>query len=211
MTRQVFGALVVVKQTGNSKDGKRQYLCKCECGQYRIVKGTDLRSGKVHNCGCIHGNKKYVNGFSLDNHSHKRIYRIWNDMKRRCLDDRREDYMRYGGRGINVCAEWLDFQNFFEWSLNNGYGDNLTIDRIDVDGGYSPQNCRWADAATQANNRTNNHYMTYLGETKTMKQWCDELGLPYYAVRARQSRGWSDHDSLSIPVQGGGAYDNQHG
>ena len=144
---------------------------------------------------------RYKNGFTFYNPSHKRIYLIWFDMKRRCYQPQNKRYNRYGGRGIKVCDEWLnDFQSFFDWSIKNGYGDELTIDRIDKDGDYCPSNCRWADIYTQANNRSNNHFLTYKGETKTMMEWSRKLNLNYYTLRRRIGLGWSVEEAFERPV-----------
>lgn len=152
--------------------------------------------------------KRYGNGFDYYNASHHRIYTIWNDMKRRCIHPQNKRYNRYGGRGIKVCAEWMNFQAFFDWSLVNGYRDDLSIDRIDPNGDYSPHNCRWADYITQANNRSNNRYLTYQGETKTMMEWSKHLNLSYYVLRSRLRRGWDVEKALFEPL-GGGVRDNQ--
>ena len=196
-----FDMLTVIKQVESGKDGKRQYLCRCSCGNTRVVKGTDLRKGRVHSCGCTHWGKKYKN-FSLASKSGKRLYGIWYDMKRRCEDPRTKSYARYGARGIIVCAEWHDFQAFYDWALSNGYSNDLTLDRVDFQKGYTPTNCRWADLCTQANNRRNNHFITYHGETKTMVEWSRECGIPYSALRARLRRGWSPEKAIEFPLKG---------
>lgn len=144
--------------------------------------------------------KRYRNGFDIDNPSHHRIYMIWFDMKRRCYQPKNKRYDRYGGRGIKVCEEWLDFQSFFDWSLANGYSDDLTIDRLDGNGDYSPENCRWADLITQANNRSNNHYITYQGETKTMMEWSKELNMNYSTLRRRINAGWDVEKAFGRPI-----------
>lgn len=147
--------------------------------------------------------KKYYN-FSKHNRSDMKLYRTWYDMKRRCTDPRRADYERYGGNGIKVCEEWMNFQNFLDWSKENGYAPSLTIDRIDREGNYEPTNCRWADIYTQANNRKNNHWIEYCGETHTMKEWSDKLNISYYALRDRLNRGWDVEKALTTPVGEGG-------
>ena len=152
----------------------------------------------------IAGGSRYKNGFSFYNPSHKRLYRIWFDMRRRCYQPQNKRYKRYGGRGIKVCEEWRkDFQPFFDWAMANGYSDTLTLDRKEKNGDYCPENCRWADVYEQANNRANNHYITYRGETKTMKEWSRELGIPYYTLRQRISRGWPVAEALEKPIGGG--------
>ena len=123
----------------------------------------------------------------------KRIYCIWQKMKQRCYNPKQHGYERYGGRGITVCDEWKNnFTAFKEWALSHGYDNSLSIDRIDFDGNYEPTNCRWADTKTQANNTSRNHYITYKGETKTLAQWADCLGINRYTLHVRiDIRGWS--------------------
>jgi hypothetical protein len=144
--------------------------------------------------------KRYGNGFDFNNASHHRIYTIWFDMKRRCYQPQNKRYYRYGGRGITVCDEWLDFQSFFDWSLANGYRDDLTIDRADTDGDYSPQNCRWVNWKTQANNKANNHYITYQGKTQTMMEWSEELNISYTTLRRRFNLGWDVKKAFNRPI-----------
>lgn len=139
-------------------------------------------------------------GFDFYNPSDKRLYSIWFDMRRRCNEPQNKSYALYGGKGIKVCAEWNDFQVFHDWSKLNGYSDNLTIDRIDLNGNYEPSNCRWVDKFVQANNRSNNHYLTYKGETATMMEWSKKLGLNYYMLRGRIQRGMSVEDAFERPV-----------
>lgn len=115
-----------------------------------------------------------------------RLYSIYYEMKRRCYDPRRKRYKDYGGRGITVCDEWLNnWYAFKEWALSHGYKEDLTIDRIDVNKGYSPENCRWVTYKVQGNNTRRNHYITYKGRTQTMAQWCEELNLNYHSIRTR--------------------------
>lgn len=151
--------------------------------------------------------KKYK-GFDIKMPSHHRLYHIWFDMKRRCYQKQNKRWEKYGGRGIKVCPEWLNnFQAFFDWSMANGYAADLTIDRINMDGDYSPNNCRWADKFQQANNRSNNHYITYHGETKTMMEWSKVIGMSYTTLRRRINSGWDVKDAFERPI-GGGSNDN---
>lgn len=143
---------------------------------------------------------KYKNGFDYYNPSHHRIYQIWFDMKRRCYQPQNKRFHRYGGRGIKVCDEWFDFQNFFDWALANGYKDVLTLDRKNADGDYCPDNCRWADVYTQANNRSNNHYVTYKGQTMTLMQWSKLLGINYSTLRDRIRKGWNVESAFNRPL-----------
>lgn len=118
-------------------------------------------------------------------------------MKKRCYNKNASNYKNYGGRGITMCDEWRnDFITFYNWSMENGYQDNLSIDRIDNDKGYSPSNCRWTDRTTQNNNTRHNVYLTYNGKTQTMKQWSDELNTPISTICCRKKRGYNDEDCL---------------
>lgn len=122
-----------------------------------------------------------------------RLYRIWQKMKARCYNPNHNFYERYGGRGISICEEWLhDFKAFKAWALRSGYSDELSIDRIDVNGNYTPFNCRWVNAKVQANNTSRNHFITYNGETKTLSEWAESLGINKNTLHVRiDVRGWS--------------------
>lgn len=115
-----------------------------------------------------------------------RLYKIWTGMKRRCYDERRLEYKNYGGRGIEICQEWKNsFEAFRDWATENGYTDELTIDRIDVNGNYEPSNCRWVTLKEQANNMRTNTMVTYKGETKTLAQWAESFGINYHTLVTR--------------------------
>lgn len=124
--------------------------------------------------------------------SHTRLYRVWDGMISRCHREKYHSYKRYGGRGITVCDEWRnDFHAFYEWAIRNGYHEGLSIDRIDNDKGYSPDNCRWVTMKVQGNNKRSNHYIEYNGETHTIAEWSEILGIPRNVLYHRFERGWS--------------------
>lgn len=148
---QRFGKLKVVKNCGSNKHRKLTFLCKCDCGNETIVVGQDLRRGKTKSCGCLNTLFSQTERHGM---TKTRIYRIWSGMKNRCLSPSQGGYKYYGGRGIKVCQEWIDsFLQFYDWAMKNGYNDELTIDRIDVNGDYKPNNCRWVPFSEQSANR----------------------------------------------------------
>ena len=157
LTGRKFGNLTVMERAENGKDGSVRYLCRCDCGSEKIVQAKHLKSGAIDNCGCLHAKRcmdTRMKAGTAHGGNGTRLYNIWCGMKTRCYDKNRDRYPDYGGRGITVCEEWLhDFPAFRDWALANGYTDDLTIDRIDNDKGYSPENCRWQTAEQQNQNR----------------------------------------------------------
>lgn len=133
-----------------------------------------------------------------------RLYNIWNMMRTRCRNSHVDYYYAYGGRGISVCPEWDDYLTFKEWALSHGYNDSLSIDRINVNGNYEPDNCRWATQKEQMRNTRKNHLITYNGETKTLVEWSEETGIPYHTLKRRiNNYGFSIEDALTLPVNKG--------
>lgn len=136
-----------------------------------------------------------------DGRKNTRLYRIWNNMKSRCYNPHFSQYKNYGARGISVCDEWKDdFQSFHDWAISHGYTDELTIDRIDNNGNYRPDNCRWINNKAQSNNRRSNHIVTIENETKTLTEWCEIYDINYQTVQDRIRRGWSESDALTKPI-----------
>lgn len=134
--------------------------------------------------------------------SKTRLHTIWHSMYCRCNYPTTNGYKNYGGRGIKICKEWSDFVNFYNWAIKNGYSDNLTLDRIDINGDYEPANCRWETHKNQSNHKSNNVYYSFEGETKTAKQWCDKFKINPTTFHDRIKRGWTIEQALTISTKG---------
>ena len=133
---------------------------------------------------------------------HKRIYNIWRSMRQRCMNPNCYSYKHYGAKGVSVCDEWQDPKVFSEWAYKNGYADDLTIDRIDVNGNYTPDNCRWVTQKVQQNNRRNNSLLEYNGVTHTTHEWSEIVHISYRTLWARINvRGWNVEKALTTPVR----------
>lgn len=187
-----FGRLTVLGIVNDKRRGK-VYKCLCTCGNITRVTGTNLITGNTRSCGCLHneGNN------TKHKQSHTKLYKVYYGMKNRCYNKKHSYYHDYGGRGIKVCDEWLnDNKTFFNWAMDNGYREGLTIDRIDLDGNYTPNNCRWTTIKDQVRNRRNTVYIEYEGVKKPMGQWSEELDVPYHTLYTRYTKGWKSKDIL---------------
>lgn len=200
-----FGKLTIIGVSHKNGSGKNYAKCKCECGNIIDVLPNSLFNNQSKSCGCsksnnsiLANNKSTSSGNYKDGRTKHLLYGTWHQMINRCENPKSKHYDRYGGRGIKVCDEWHDFWSFVKWSESVGGRPNgYTIDRIDNDGNYCPENCRWADWETQTSNKSSNRYITYNGKTQTIQQWSIDAGLNEQTLTNRINRGWSIERALT--------------
>ena len=201
LTGQKFGRLTVISRSPNIGK-KAAWLCKCECGKESIVTSTHLMSGHTTSCGCY--NKEVVSAMKKRHGmTQTKIYREWRAMISRCSNGNVRSCADYGGRGITVFARWANsFETYYDYvSKLPHFGEvGYSLNRIDNDGNYEPGNVEWADRIAQANNKRNNHLVTYNGSTRTLAEWAREKGITYRALTHRLERGWSIERALEMPL-----------
>lgn len=178
-----FERLTVIREIERDKYNGRQFACKCDCGNTCNVSFNSLRMRHKMSCGCLFKELRITHGMSR-----KRIYHIWQGMKQRCFDKNATHYKDYGGRGITVCERWLKFENFLEDMGERPEGKSL--DRINNNGDYEPENCSWATNKEQSNNQRMNRNVCFNGETHNMMEWSKILGFNYQTVISRIYKGW---------------------
>lgn len=193
------GKLTAIKVVGKSKRGN-VWECQCDCGNTKNVITAEIINKSIKSCGC--NSHPRISKKGKHNLSRTRLYTIHKDMVARCTP-KGDTKGNYYARGIRVCKEWQGIDglyNFCEWAKNNGYKDGLTLDRINNNGNYEPQNCQWVTRISQNNNRRNNVYLEYDGKKMSLAEWARETGINQYALWGRISRGWSVEDALTIPL-----------
>lgn len=197
-----FNQLTVIEYA-YTKNNKAFWLCRCDCGKEIYAPTCHLNSGHTKSCGCL---KVETTRQRATKHGLKksRLYSIWLNMKNRCQNPNSKSFKYYGKRGIKVCEEWNDFENFYKWAVNNGYEKSLTLDRIDVNGNYQPNNCRWADVKTQANNKRNSRYIEAYGEKHTVAEWAEKMQIKPTTLYSRLKKGCTNAELLR-PVERRGA------
>ena len=200
LTGKQFGRLTVVRlysRSSRKPTRPTMWLCKCECGNEVVVRRGNLLNGNTKSCGCLR-----TDNMGAYTPNANRLWNSWRSMRFRCNNKASNRYHLYGGRGIKVCEDWdKSFEAFKEWSLQNGYADNLTIDRIDVNGDYRPENCRWIPIEEQGRNKRTNRLLIHNGETRTLAEWARVASLNEETLRSRLKRGWSVEKALTTPVK----------
>ena len=203
-TGKRYGKLLVIEFKG-TVDGTSLWECECECGNRTVVRSYNLTSGHTLSCGCVK-RERSRHAHTIHGKYGTRLYKIWRGMIQRCRDTNYPSYKYYGGRGIDVCRGWSDFNAFEKWALDNGYDERAsrgvcTLDRKDNEKGYSPDNCRWVTYKKQMRNVRTNRLITYGGVTKTMVEWAETRGLSESTLHARLNKlGWSVERALNTPI-----------
>ena len=213
LTGKKFGRWTVIEYAGIDKHHNALWLCECSCENKtrKIVISNNLKRGISKSCGCLMMEMSREKMIAYNKEAHRpslkhglsgtRIYHIWSNMIDRCYRKNNRKYSDYGGRGIKVCDEWRKgIEPFWEWATNNGYAEDLEIERIDNDKDYCPENCKWSTRKEQVRNRRNTRKLTYNGETKTIQEWADEIGIRYITLISRIDKlKWSIEKSLTTP------------
>ena len=197
-----YGRLVVVERAEDGKNWLRRWVCQCDCGNQKTILQSSLRHGLTQSCGCLHKERtsitsricNTVHGGSKGGTASPE-YMAWDSMRQRCMNPRHANFANYGGRGIGVCDRWSDFAAFLA-DMGDRPGPDFSIDRIDNESGYSPENCRWATRTQQTRNTRQNVHLTVRGERRLLVEFADEYGIQAGVVRGRVRRGWSHEEAL---------------
>jgi hypothetical protein len=197
-----FGRLEVIRRHHQTKSGGWLWECKCDCGNTTFVSIGNLRSGDIKSCGCL---LKEICKTNNLRHGFwgTHLASVRNGFIQRCYNAKDKGYKNWGGRGITVCDEWrTNAASFYNWALSSGYKQGLSLDRINNDGPYSPENCRWATQKEQCNNRRNSKLLTLNGVSQSPALWAKELKVNVATIYSRIYQNWTDEEILTIPITG---------
>lgn len=195
-----YGRLTVLRFAGSSARRETYFECQCECGTVVTIRSNSLKGGTCQSCGCY-----AIDCFVEQNYTHgmsyTKVYRTWIKIKGRTQNPNIDCYMNYGGRGIQMCDRWLHSFDAFYADMGDPPTPKHTIERINNNGNYCPENCKWATRQEQLANRRNSRYLTYQGETDLLLNWAKKCGMSDKTLTARLRYGWSIEKALTAPVQ----------
>lgn len=198
---QKFGRLLVLYETGERKHHQVVWHCRCDCGNEVNVKGGSLTSGHTTSCGC-YNRERVAEAHTTHNMTDHPTHHVWRAMLQRCENPSDKAYENYGGRGITVCAEWHSAEKFINWALASGWEKGLSIDRIDNNGNYEPNNCHWVTSKENNRNRRNNHLIIFGGRMQFLTDWAEELGINECTLSSRINKlHWPIERALTEPVR----------
>ena len=201
ITGHRFGRLTVLEFV--ERRGRYPYWkCVCDCGNVVIKPGYSMLQGNTKSCGCLAQEHSKKAKFRKHKYKNDRVYSVWRAMLSRCENPNNLGFQRYGGRGICICDEWKDPEIFAEWALSHGFKDGYSIERINNDGPYCPENCRFATTKEQANNRCTNVFVEYNGERKTITEWAEQTSVSANTLFYRYRHGWDFGVALNTPPNG---------
>lgn len=198
MVGKRFERLTVISRHGNTNTGQASWLCECDCGKNVVVNGSNLRRGNSRSCGCLKA-EKTSQAKSTHRMSQTKLYRVWAAMISRCYNRNSSGFEHYGGRGIGVCDRWFEFENFYR-DMGNPL-PKQTLERIDNDADYSPDNCRWATMREQARNRRSTHYLTIDNLSLSIAEWASRTGIKPSIISERVRRGWPHKEAAFKPTR----------
>lgn len=193
---QRYGRLVAIKFFDRSRTGKARWYFRCDCGRVITATAVNVRNGHTKSCGCFQAEQRRVSRPKTHGRTDTAEYRIWTGMKQRCLNQKTPDFYRYGGRGITICDRWQKFENFYI-DMGSRPSFRHSIDRINNDGPYSPENCRWTTNHEQHRNTRRNHLVVYRDQQMALIDACKLAGLNNNTVVSRLRAGWSIERALS--------------
>lgn len=185
---------------GEKIGNKNYWVCQCVCGTIKSISADKLNANRAKSCGCL---KNQLSAKARIKHgfSNTRLSRILNGIIQRCNNPNLKNYNNYGGRGISICNEWVNNKSsFYKWAIDNGYNDNLEIDRINVNGNYEPNNCRWVDLKTQARNKRTSKVISYGSDKLTVAEWCEKINISQKCFFQRSKLGWDIKKIIETPV-----------
>lgn len=197
-----YGRLTVIADAGKRGHNHQYVLCRCDCGVEKEIRLEHLSSGKIVSCGCHKQEMATKHGLCRRNNEHP-LYNVWEGIIARCENPNSVGYKNYGGRGIKVCKEWHDAEKFIDWAILNGWQKGLTVNRINNDGNYEPDNCELTTMKVQARNKRSNHLITFNGKTQCLTDWAIELDISCLTLSKRiNTMGWPIDRALTEPVKG---------
>jgi hypothetical protein len=196
---ETFGRLVAIAPVDRTPSSNILWLCICECGSETITTTTSLKQGHTQSCGCLQ--KERAGPVSTHGMTGNPTYRVWHGMKNRCYNKTNDHFHRYGGRGISVCDQWTNSFIKFLADMGEKPSSSFSIDRIDNNGNYTPENCRWATVEQQQNNRRDSKFITHNGKQLTHAQWSRKIGGNKTLVHTRIKRGWTEERAVTEPAR----------